>query len=834
MILTSLALLIGIINIYFLLEILPQKNDECLWLPTYAKDKNQLAIVFSSVKKNGVTYNAGIRNGDILLAINNHEIENTTRAQFHLNFVKAGDSALYKIEHEGKIIETKVEVKKLIQFGPLAFTSFSIIWMLVGIIVLTAKPDGRSQKIFYAIGFFSILSSTYILLNPNFGHNPVAYIPWLVTVVNLISTIGLVFLSFLILHFFLLFPKEKKILKKKFTKRILYFIPFTIALYLISIIIDLLPHPPNFDQAKTYILFIWLIFILLACFIILLVSYAELNSKTDRKHLSVIVIAYAVGIASIIYTTTIANFIAENIFNDPEYFTPIILIVLVPISFAYSIFKYSLMDVTDVLKNAITYGIATISIAAFYFLIIYFLGQNLSSFIGSDYQGVLAGVMFIGFAILFQSTKDKFQEILTRRFYPEQFAYQKVLLRFSSDIRSVFGLENILDSTNNTFIEALNLKRFGIIIKNFNNGAYELKRHKDLESVYSFDRIDEAYLYLLLNDKFEKQLLPVFEMNEFEQIFPEDYKALIDDGIYTIIPLVIKTKVTGFLLFGLKHSGAQFAGKDLELLVAAANQTALSIENARLYESEAAKLKMESELENARKIQENLLPKSFPALAGIDIAGIMIPAMHIGGDYFDVISIDENKFYVIIGDVSGKGLSASLYMSKLQTIMRLYCTGEKSPVAILKDINKHVYQSFERNWFITISLALFDVKNNSIKFCRAGHTPLVMLNNGEIKNYQPSGIGLGLENGNLFDSVLEEIELPLKEKSIYFFYSDGVNEAMNDKHEVFDSKRIEESLSQNFQLQAKEILAKLIVEINSFRNGHLINDDLTCVVIKTL
>ena len=117
--------------------------------------------------------------------------------------------------------------------------------------------------------------------------------------------------------------------------------------------------------------------------------------------------------------------------------------------------------------------------------------------------------------------------------------------------------------------------------------------------------------------------------------------------------MVIKSRVIGLLQFGLKQSGSQFAGKDLELLYAAANQAAISIENARLYRSEADKLKLERDLDLARKIQQSLLPKCNPDVHGLDICGQMIPAMQVGGDYYDLISISPTRLFVVVGDVSG-------------------------------------------------------------------------------------------------------------------------------------------------------------------------------------
>lgn len=132
--------------------------------------------------------------------------------------------------------------------------------------------------------------------------------------------------------------------------------------------------------------------------------------------------------------------------------------MFLPIAFAYAIFKYQLLDVSIVLRNTIIYGAAMATIAGIYFVVIYLLGQGISNLFGKETQGFVAGILFLIFAFVFQSTKDRFQDFLTRKFYPEQFAYQKVLIQFSNDVATVVGSEKILDITAATFVEALKIK----------------------------------------------------------------------------------------------------------------------------------------------------------------------------------------------------------------------------------------------------------------------------------------------------------------------------------------------------------------------------------------
>lgn len=831
-----LMVILGIINFYFTVEITPQSNDECLWVEKRI-DKDRAGIFFELVKEKGVTWQAGIRNGDRLIAINGVEIRNTGTAQYLLNQIAAGDSAYYVYESGGEEFEGYVEIKKLVNFGLLAIVLSSIIWLLVGFIAIKSKPDGKLQMLFYKIGIFFTLYASSTLLTNNFNSNPLYEFQWLIVIISVLSIFAASYLPFYIIRFFWMFPKPLPILDNKYIQKFLHYTPriifSSVALFMLLQISGALGNTfANFVNILTFALFILFLSSVGIGFISLVISYLRLKSNEEKRPIFVIVVSYALAVSGIIYTSTLANELAQSIFNNPEYFFPIFIVAVLPLSFGYSIFKYSLMDVGDVIKNAIFYGVLTVSLAAAYFFVIYLLGLGISSAISTQYQGIIAGIIFVFFAVLFQNTKDRFQEYITQKFYPEQFASHKILLKFSSEIPTVVGLENILNYTQRVFIDSLKIKKYAVYLKQYGENEFNLLRSYGINSLPEMFSDGENKILEDINGVKKSDNLSAIEQEEFNELLPDLSDALIREEVYTIIPLTVKSRVIGLLLFGLKYSGARFAGKDLELLNAAANQISISLENARLYESEAEKMKMEHDLENARKIQESLLPKTIPYFPSLQIAGSMIPAMQVGGDYYDVIKVSENKLFVIVGDVSGKGLSASFYMSKLQTMIRLYCDGNSSPKEVLSKVNKVIYESIERNWFITVAVGLFDLNNNTLRYCRAGHTPLIETNTMDLSYYQSKGIGVGLEKGDIFDSSLDEIEIELVKEHSYVFYSDGVTEAMNESDELYGIKRFEKLLIENSRKSSDEILHSTISSLNQFRARTHQNDDITLVIVK--
>jgi len=830
-ILSIILIAVALVNIYFTLEVRVTSNDECLWKPKKIS-KDSVAIFFDFVKEGGVTMNAGIRDGDQLLEIDNTPLSGTFHAQSILDEFSSGEYAHYKVMRDGEVFDTKVYIKKLVRFDNLANAMSALFWMLIGFIVLSAKPDGRIHRLFYLIGVFAVLSSLHVLFPFGSFYKFFYENYFLASVIGSFAFIGMCFVPFMINYFFWNFPAQFKFAEKNWVRISMFVLPAILSILAIlsaTLILNKVVGVTVFYITIESLGYFGMVASITA-WIALLIQYRRIKSKEKKKPVLLMLVAITLGIAVAIYTSQIAPAISDLIFNSPEYYTPIILIVLVPLIFAYSIFKYQLMDVSTVVKNTIIYGTATVSVAAIYFFVIYVAGQSISSFLGVENQGIIAGVFFIVFALVFQSTKNRFQDFLTKRFYPEQFAHHKVLMDLSNELAIVAGLEKIIQLMKNTFVDALKIKTFGILVRD-KEGDLTLVDSVGISNTEC--KIKESRIIPYLKEKMLMTRHPSIEEPDFKIVLPDE-KAdhFVEEGIHTIIPMMAKGKLVGLLLFGLKHSGSRFAGKDLELLWAAANQAAISIENARLYKTEVEKEKIERDLDLARKIQEGLLPQCIPDVTGLDICGEMIPAMQVGGDYFDLIQVSESKLFVIVGDVSGKGLSASLYMTKVQTMIKLSCLDNKSPKEILVDINKRIYEELDKNWFVTITLALFDMGKNKLTFCRAGHMPVLQATNGTVQAYRTQGLGVGIEKGIVFEKSLVEETVNVAPGQIYAFFTDGITEAMNERNELFGDDKLNAILKNKSMAQSTDIVDEIWTSIKSFRGTAEVNDDMTMVVVK--
>jgi hypothetical protein len=244
--------------------------------------------------------------------------------------------------------------------------------------------------------------------------------------------------------------------------------------------------------------------------------------------------------------------------------------------------------------------------------------------------------------------------------------------------------------------------------------------------------------------------------------------------------------------------------------------------------------RMQKELEIARNVQMGLLPKASPSLIGFDIAGICLPAKEVGGDYYDFVSLSSKKLGIAIGDVSGKGVPAAIYMTLTKGILQSHADDTVSPRLVLNKVNKLLYRNMEKNSFVSMFYAVLDTETRMITFARAGHNPGIMINqtDGRSQSLNTDGIALGLEEGIIFNQMLKEHTLRLSPGDTLVFYTDGFTEAMNIYKQEFGEEKFIRIISENRHLSAKELIHALINSISDHTKDTVQHDDMTVVVVK--
>jgi PAS domain S-box-containing protein len=335
-----------------------------------------------------------------------------------------------------------------------------------------------------------------------------------------------------------------------------------------------------------------------------------------------------------------------------------------------------------------------------------------------------------------------------------------------------------------------------------------------------------------------RQPLVIGNIQELYAVFKETPHSHINSWMG--IPLIARDKVIGLISIDRKEVDAYNEG-DVNLALAFANQVAIALENARLYELEVRQL--ERELEIARGIQETLLPQIIPRVTGLEICGRIIPARQIGGDFFHFFSLGQDQFGIAVGDVSGKGIPAALYMAVAMTAIDAQISDTLGPGELLSRLQCVLFNRLHENKMnVGLQVATFTTPAPPTKGQPAEETTgrlMTLASAGMIApiiatvqgcRYLPvSGLPIGTAMTEL---VYDESEISLKPFTAIIFTSDGIVEARNEAGELFGFERLEATINQIIDTQDAETIADYVIRTaEEFTGDAEQNDDMTVVVV---
>ena len=295
------------------------------------------------------------------------------------------------------------------------------------------------------------------------------------------------------------------------------------------------------------------------------------------------------------------------------------------------------------------------------------------------------------------------------------------------------------------------------------------------------------------------------------------------------VPLWNNKEIIGIIYSDRISNLEQFKDEDLKLLTLLANLAAVKIENAKLIEQAIEKEKMEKELALAAKIQEDFLPKENPPCKKFEIVGYNIPCYQVGGDYYDFIDIDPSRLGIVVADVSGKGVGASLLMASLRAALQSEVHAKYNIKEMAVKLNNFVHRSSASSGFITFFFCELNKESGELKYINAGHNPpLIIDKKGKITRLESSGLCLGMFPA----STYEVKKVTINDGEMAVLYTDGITESRNKDNKEFDEKGLIKLLRKHPKLKASKILKKVNEELESFTAGADRMDDMTLVIIQ--
>lgn len=342
----------------------------------------------------------------------------------------------------------------------------------------------------------------------------------------------------------------------------------------------------------------------------------------------------------------------------------------------------------------------------------------------------------------------------------------------------------------------------------------------------AFDAAEFPLLGELANRK-EPLIIPDAAQSD---LVPQDLARRF--GIRSLLALPLQTKgdLLGAMLVDFQGMEHHFPENRMALLTGIASQTAMAVENYRLYQEMAERQRLEQELEVARSIQKSFLPRACPLLPGWDVAALWRSARRVGGDFYDIILFDERHVGFVVADVSDKGVPAALYMALSKTIIRASALEVRSPAQALRRANDLLVADSSSGMFVTVFYGVLDVRDGVFTYANAGHNRplLARADGGEPEPLSADGMILGV----MEDVALEEKQVQMAEGDVLLMYTDGLTDAINEHEEEFGADRLARCLVEARGQPAEALIQRIDREVAAHVGGQPQFDDYTLVAIK--
>src|SRR5256714_616702 len=297
-----------------------------------------------------------------------------------------------------------------------------------------------------------------------------------------------------------------------------------------------------------------------------------------------------------------------------------------------------------------------------------------------------------------------------------------------------------------------------------------------------------------------------------------------------VAPIISNDEVIG--VFDLESDAPDaYTEDDKQVLMLLASQVAISVEKAMLHEQLVEKKRLEAQLEVARQVQLALLPERDPVVEGFDISAYNFSTEEVSGDYYDFVKPYDDHLGLVIADVSGKGVPASLLMAFLRASLRAAIHIGYAPNVAMAKVNYLLWESIEPHQFVTAFYGMLDATNRTLAFVNAGHNPLLVLNQDDSSRFVERG---GLPIGLFKDTRYYEYYLPIDSGQVLVLYTDGATEATSIEGEEYGRERLVKAVQASRERRARDMIDYIYNDIYEWTGGRGASDDVTFVIIKAL
>jgi serine phosphatase RsbU (regulator of sigma subunit) len=790
---------------------------------------------------------AGIRAGECIEGIGGRLILSSSDASEELRRHRVGERVNYLVRSgscqaspeapRGKELRTiRLELSSERLGGKVYLYAVVVgfLFFLIGLFVFVRVPDERPVRIFFLLCVLFLLFFVCRL-------RPASYW-WIDIFVQNTGTVSLFLLPAVFLHFFLIFPRPTrfhfarpdewtgappahwKVRLQEFLSAspgllyLLYAVPPFVFLY--DVMRQLRGEKVTVLSGAPLSSWILLGDYLVLGLVALAHSAFTLEESRERRQ------AFHVFVGTILGTVPFVLFfiILPSAFGIDEYaFYGIIPMILIPLTFAYAIVRFQMLNVRVIVRRTFLYAATTAVLLGLYALVVALANLVFSATTLSASPLFNFGFFLVGIS-LFEVLRRKLQTPLDKLFFREKFDYQAALLEMSEAITGELDLGRIADYLTSSVAATMRLEKASIWLRD-REGWLERRGRRE-------DRLSPAAaVRRVLRQEGKPSLLDEISLHFADGESEEFRERLAAEGFKLLVPLVYRERLMGVVALKEKHSGERFDRDDLALLSTLANQSALAIETALLHDEMTRQAELKRDLEIARDIQISLLPRELPVVPGFAFLGGSIPARVVGGDFYDFIPFEDRRLGIVIGDVSGKSVPASLLMVASKEIVYSRALTTSDPGILFREANRRIY-AIKRRMFVSLGFFLLDADAMSLRYAIGGQPLPILLrsSNGGPCLIEPPEHRLPL--GAFRDVPYDTRELYLKKGDLLFFYTDGFTEAMDESMNPYGEERLMASLAGRQAGSLDEVAQGVLADIRDFVGAAEQYDDMTFLFLR--
>jgi phosphoserine phosphatase RsbU/P len=820
-------------------------------IPAWSTDQQADRIVV--VRTSHDDLDAAVRVQDEIIAADGVGLSTIFDLRQAIERVPEGERLRLLLRRDGRLLERQVPLETTLWFAFSVVSGQAVSWLflLCGVVVFLLRPEEKQ----------AVLLALLFSLFPKIGVVSVPFAaPVAVRLLEVVSTSASVAFWPVFLHFFLVFPQRSRWLDRcPSAERWIYLPALGVLLPLVGTFSAASVLDPSWAFAFVRgVRSLELVYLAIASGSILLglaglVASFRRAERRDRRRLKVVVAGSLAGLLPMLAAVLVLVALGPSrLSRDTIRAIAVCVMVslpLFPLSFAYAIVRHQVIPVRVILRRGVRYvlvsrGFALVQVLAVVGVIALLLSGHRAALIDSFgprmdivVTVVVGGLCAAGLGVL----NRRIGGAIDRRFFRETYDSRRILSDLAEGVRQVALPGEVLSLAVRRIQDALHTEGVLAFLRDAASAGHRWSVHSPRAEGRAALATDAPRLWVLpdtdpLVERLRSSLLPI----SLDPPLPEKgvakpsavEAALREEGVALLLPLPVRQELIGVLALGPRLGDLPFSREDRELLRGVAWQVGLALDSARVAQRMAEEERLRYELTVASEVQRRLFPSEVPRLRRVNLAGACLPALEVGGDYYDFLMLGEGRLGIAVADVSGKGISAAIIMSIVQASLRSQLAAGQVPLSdLVASMNRLLLRSTAPNSFASFFYGQLDENTGHLAYVNAGLNPPLLFRAANGRPAERLWTG-GLVIGAVAETEYRAEEVKLDPGDVLVAYTDGMTEAFDAEGRDFGEQRLEGAVAQALTLSAEAIRDQVLAKVQAFCGEAPQHDDMTLVVAK--